>query len=347
MTEEIKKVSFEQEQLRLVSGYNDIFVGIACIITFVSLTTLIDAKYLDQILVIVVAFGLAWYFVRRQRMRLTGIVIAIAVAISGLVLGIEFFRSGSVVSVALPGIEVNPTDVGESISYFPFVLPYIVALLITVVLSFGYWRFAGVPFAHAIGIAAILLTVLVVVLGSQLGVAEINVPGFEDNEVHVLDPRSQFEAMRTFPLLVTIFVCGCCAEAYAIWWDSRDPKRQSLATDVAFWTHIVAAPFLVQPLFWWAESLAWNPATEVIFGFILFLLLLLFALVINRRALLIGAMVWVLAALFTIADMAVAGLTMGVMLLLIAAAWNKTRQLIEPILPKFVQRKFPTLLSDS
>ena len=347
MTEVAKQVSFEQEQLRLVSGYNDIFVGIACIITFVSLTTLLEAKYLDQIIVIGSAFGLAWYFVRRQRMRLTGIVIAIAVAISGLVLGIEFFIIGSVISTPLPGIETFPADIDASVVHFPIVLPFVIALLLSAAFSFGFWRFAVVPFAHAVGIAAVLLTVLVVVVGTQIELPEVNVPGSEINENLTVEPYAQYDILRSIPTLITIFICGCFAEAYAIWWDVRDPKRQSVATDTAFWTHVVAAPFLIQPLFWWAQLLAWNPTTEVIFGFSLFFLLLLFALVINRRALLIGAMVWVLAMLFTIADMAVAGLTMGVMLLLIAAVWNKTRQLIEPILPEFVQRSFPTLLSDS
>lgn len=347
MTEEPRNVSFEQEQLRLVSGYNDIFVSIACIITFVSLTTLVEAKYLDQLLVIGAAFGLAWYFVRRQRMRFTGIVVAIAVAISGLILGIEFFISGTVINAPLPGIEVLPTDIEESAIYLPILLPYIVALLASAAFSFSYWRFASVPFAHAAGIAAILLTVLVIVLGFQLDLAKVNIPGSEMNETFVVEPLTQSELLRTLPILITVFICGCFTEAYAIWWDVKDPERQTVATDTAFWVHVVAAPFLIQPLFWWAQSLAWNPTTEVIFGGVLFLLLLLFALVINRRALLIGAMVWVLATLFTVADMAVAGLTMGVMLLLIAAAWNKTRQLIEPILPVFVQRSFPTLLSDS
>ncbi|MCY4096276.1 MAG: hypothetical protein OXG05_14260 [Gammaproteobacteria bacterium] len=347
MTEVAKQVSFEQEQLRLVSGYNDIFVGIACIITFVSLTTLLEAKYLDQIIVIGSAFGLAWYFVRRQRMRLTGIVIATAVAISGLVLGIEFFIRGFVIKPPLPGIESLPTDIDESVFQLPIVLPFVIALLSSAVFSFGFWRFASVPFAHALGIAAILLTILVAVVGTQVELTDMNIPGSEINETLILEPRSLLEILRTFPFLITTFICGCFAEAYAIWWDVRDPKRRSVATDTAFWTHVVAAPFLIQPLFWWAQLLAWNPTTEIVFGFLLFFLLLLFALVINRRALLIGAMVWVLAMLFTIADMAVAGLTMGVMLLFIAAVWNKTRQLIEPILPEFVQRSFPTLLSDS
>lgn len=342
MTDEAKKISFEQEHLRLVSGYNDIFVGIACIITFVSLTALVEQKYLGQILVLISAFGLAWYFVRQQRMRFTGIVISVAVAISGLTLGFQIFVIGSIHDV--PPL---PSDLGENVYALPTMLPLIVPLAISAILSIGFWRFARVPLAHALGVFAILLAILVAVIGTQW-LPQLIAESLDELEpTPFADPWNQLGALRPFPVLVSSFVLGCLVEAYAIWWDVRDPKRQSVATDVAFWTHIVAAPFIVQPLYWWAEDLAWNPTSEVILGVLLFLLLLVFALVINRRALLIGAMVWVLAALFTVADMAIAGLSMGVILLVIAAAWNKARQLIEPIMPEIVQRRFPTLVVET
>lgn len=337
LTEIPRIASFEQEQLRLVSGYNDIFAGIACIITFVSLSTLINAHYLDQVLLLGAAFGLGWYFVRRQRMRFTGIVISCSVALSGILLGIEFFLIGAV----LPSSHLS----GDAIR-LPLALPGVVPLLLSALLSMGFWRFAHVPLAHALGILALLLTIVVIVVWTQLP-PPLHADAYDEMAVVTsLDPRSQLETISGFPVLITMFLCGCLAEIYAIWWDIRDPRRQSVDTDIAFWTHIVAAPFIVQPLYWWIEDIAWNPVSEVVLGFLLFLLLLVFALVINRRALLIGAMVWVLAALFTLADMAIAGLTMGVMLLLIAVAWNKSRQLIEPIMPESLQRHFPTLVAE-
>lgn len=343
MTEYAKKVSSEQEKLRLVSGYNDIFVGIACIITFVSLTTLIESKYLDQILVLVTAIALSWYFVRHQRMRFTGIVISIFVALSGLILGFQFFFIDTVNDIPpLPADRV--TDLAITI---PIMLPFIVSLTISAILSLAFWRFARVPLAHALAIFTILLAILAAVVGTQVLPSTLPDPLDAKEPMPFINPWGEWDTLRGLPILMTCFILGCLVEAYAIWWDMRDPKRQSVATDVAFWTHIVAAPFIVQPLYWWAEDLAWSPTSEVIVGMILFMLLLAFALVINRRALLIGAMVWVLAALFTIADMAVAGLSMGVLLLFIAAAWNKTRELIEPVLPELIQRSFPTLLSDS
>jgi len=332
------KASFEQEQLRLVSGYNDIFVGVACIITFVSLNTLIAVDFLNHILALITAFGLAWYFVRRHRMRFTGIVISCSVAISGLILGFQLLIGGSIQ-------DIQPLDnnVQVGVTRTPTTVPYIFPLLISTALSFGFWRFARVPIAHALGVAGIILTIVVVVFETGLGPISWDDPRNNVQPGIAFESVTPFESLRMWPVLVTSFVCGCIVEAYAIWWDLRDPKRQSVATDVAFWTHVVAAPFILQPLYWWAEEITWNSVSEVILGLLLFLAVLAFALVINRRALLIGAMVWVLAALFTVADMSVAGLSMGVMLLLIAAAWNKTRQLIEPIMPKFLQQRFPTL----
>ena len=339
---------FEQEHLRLVSGYNDIFAGIACIITFVSLITLIDIKYLDHVLLLASAFGLAWYFVRYQRMRFTGIVIAISVAMSGMALGVSFFIVGAGSTVASESVlPIQQINNAEDAIVWLTLSPVIVSLLTSAILSLGFWRFARVPLAHALAIFAVLLSILVFTLSFQFHDLFIEEPIDGLAISTATESWDQLEELRAFPVLLTSFILGCLAEAYAIWWDIRDPHRKRVATDVAFWTHIVAAPFIVQPLYWWAEDLAWGPVSEVVFSVALFVLILFFALVINRRALLIGAMVWVLAALFTVADMAIAGLTMGIILLLIAGAWNKTRQLIEPVLPAFVQHRFPTLTAES
>ena len=316
MTNDVEHPLVEQEHIRLVSGYNDIFVAIACAITFVSLTALIAQPYVRELTLLAAAAGLSWFFVRRQRMRFTGIVNAVVVALVGLSFGFVWIHGGVADdwrAETFKEVLLKVPDLNWTIA---------TAFVTSAALSIVYWWYARVPIAHGFTVVSLILAILTMVADDRLG------------------------GLLEFRVLAASFLCGCAAVAYAIWWDVRDPQRQTVATDVALWTHIFAAPFIVQPLYWWSSKLAWNPASEVVIGLLLFFLLLVFALAINRRALLIGAMAWVLAALFTVTDMAVAGLTLGLMLLGIAATWNPVRQLTLPTMPNFVRKYFPVLTSE-
>ena len=70
----------DEEYFRLISGFNDIFVVIACLLLLVSITWIGDSVSLlfGAILQTITAWGLAEYFTRQRRMALPSIVLLLA-----------------------------------------------------------------------------------------------------------------------------------------------------------------------------------------------------------------------------------------------------------------------------
>jgi hypothetical protein len=98
----------DEEPLRLITGFNDIFVVIACLLLLTSMAWLggIAARWLGALLVSVTAWLLAEFFVRKRRMALPAIVLSLAfvdgILMSGALLlnaeGRHFFDTWSDVS---------------------------------------------------------------------------------------------------------------------------------------------------------------------------------------------------------------------------------------------------------
>ena len=80
----------DEEYFRLISGFNDIFVVIACLLLLVSITWIGDSVSLlfGAILQTVTAWGLAEYFTRQRRMALPSIVLLLAFVGGVLAIGV-------------------------------------------------------------------------------------------------------------------------------------------------------------------------------------------------------------------------------------------------------------------
>src|SRR5437763_14328861 len=83
-----------------------------------------------------------------------------------------------------------------------------------------------------------------------------------------------------------------------MWWDSSDRARLTRRSDVAFWLHLLAAPMIVHPIF---TLLGLNNGSasigEGVTVILLYVALGLTALAVDRRALLVSALAYVLWAL--------------------------------------------------
>ena len=87
--------------------------------------------------------------------------------------------------------------------------------------------------------------------------------------------------------------------ALAMWWDRSDRVRQTRRSDVAFWLHLLAAPMIAHPIFHLlgvtdGGNIGSGAAVLVIGVSLLFGLI---ALAIDRRALLVSALAYVLFAM--------------------------------------------------
>jgi hypothetical protein len=137
-----------------------------------------------------------------------------------------------------------------------------------------------------------------------------------------------------------------------MWWDASDRARLTRRSDVAFWLHLLAAPMIVHPVF---TLLGLNDGNatigEGLVVVLLYVALGLTALAIDRRALLVSALAYVLYALTELfkqfgaveLNVALTALVIGSALLLLSAFWHQARRTIVQPLPESLRDRLPIL----
>ena len=152
-------------------------------------------------------------------------------------------------------------------------------------------------------------------------------------------------------LLPLVFLSGLGVFALAMRWDISDPKRETRRSDVAFWLHLLAAPMIAHPLFNWlgvsdGENIGAASAVGVL---AVYVLMGAVALAVDRRALLVSALAYVLLALTWLFDqfgavelnVALTGLVIGSALLALSAFWTPIRSALVQRLPGSLQSMLP------
>lgn len=315
----------DEEYFRLVTGFNDIFVSIAAVILLVALGWIGASIHpaVGGIAVAVSAWGLAEYFTRIRRMALPSILLLLAFAggVSGAMIGF-LSRHGE----AMFGH--NPS---------PVILSIIAVVIgsITAGAIWLHWRRFMVPVTVAVGTAAIAFTLIALIL-ALIG--------------------QDMDNQNTQNLIMgLILVAGLAIFAFAMWWDISDKARQTRRSDVAFWLHLLAAPMIAHPLFTLlhittGDNVSISAAFLVIAIYILFGIV---ALIIDRRALLVSALAYVLYALTQLfsqfgaveLNVALTALVIGSALLLLSAFWQNARRMVLDFAPTGIREMVPTALA--
>ncbi|MBO1256392.1 hypothetical protein J3L16_11930 [Alteromonas sp. 5E99-2] len=291
----------DEENIRLVASFNDIFVVIACcLLLFSSLFVLKPInETLGYVSFIAISWGLAEFFVLRKRMALPAIVLMIAFV-------------GGVFALLMP----------QSIQLESFKLVF--ASGFAAIAAYAHWRRFHVPITVATGtFAALALTV------SSL--------------------------IYIFPLLkhilfILIFMSGVITFAFAMYWDSSDTSRTTSKSDVAFWLHLISAPLIIHPVFSMLDVLGGNESVlSMSLVVVLYLLMTIASLIIDRRAFMVSSLIYVVYALSTIFNsfgsvgygFALTGVIMGSALLLLSAFWHSVRRSITQKLPQSIRAYVP------
>lgn len=305
----------DEESFRLLTGFNDIFVTIAIVLVFAAAAALVpeQASLAEGPVLAAASWGLAEYFTRRRRMALPSIVLVLifvgSVFLTGFLPLQAAFRAG-----ALPGggPEGRPLLAGFA------------ALALAAGAAYAHWRRFMVP----ITVAAMTLAVV----GAVLLILFAAVPEARD--------------MR----LPLIFATGLVVFAVAMRWDGSDRRRVTRRADTAFWLHLAAAPMIVHPVFQGLHLLAPGvPVLNAVFAVACYVLLILVALAVDRRALLVSSLAYVLVAMSRLLSgngavtsaFAVAALCIGTCLLLLSASWQSGRSLLVGRLPPALQALLP------
>lgn len=290
----------DEEHFRLITGFNDIFVVIACALLLVSVNWIgADVtRWFGALATAAVAWALAEFFVRQRRMALPAIVLLL-VFVGSVFYGIY----------ALTGRE-----------------DFSIASSVAALAAWCHWLRFRVPITAAAGAAA--------VVGSVVGLV-----------FAVLPEAKSFVS----PIL---FIGGVAVFAFAMWWDTGDTLRLTGRSDVAFWLHLLAAPLLVHPVF---SSLAVSHGDtslgQGLAVIALYIAIALVSLTIDRRALMVSALAYVLYAFSSLLKsygivnlgFATTALTIGFALLMLSAFWHPCRTFVVQALPPIIKNRLPAV----
>jgi hypothetical protein len=263
-----------------------------------------------------VAWGLAEFFTKKRRMALPSIILLLA--FTGGVLVTAFTTI-----VLAVGVEVFENNERAA------ALVAAASAAIAAGATYLHWRRFKVPITIAVG-AATLVGVVLALLAYAVG----DVPSLEN------------------VMLTAALVLGLGVFLFAMWWDSSDPRRETRRSDVAFWLHLLSAPLIVHPIF---SLLGLNDGDatigEAVIVLAVYVMLGLVALAVDRRALLVSALAYVLFALISLfqqfgaveLNIALAAFVIGSGLLLLSAFWHSVRRAVVKPLPPTLQAKLPVV----
>ena len=308
----------DEESFRLITGFNDIFVSIAAVILLVAVGWIGASIHtaLGGAFVAASAWFLAEYFTRKRRMALPSIVLVLAF-------------SGGVFATMVGFIVKHGEDIfGHSPSETVGAVLVGAMALITAAATWAHWKRFMVPITVAAGTAALAATAVALVLA---------ITGMPSPD-------------GTLPM-VLVLIAGIGVFTLAMWWDRSDRVRQTRRSDVAFWLHLLAAPMIAHPIFHLlgvtdGGNIGSGAAVLVIGVYILFGLI---ALAIDRRALLVSALAYVLFAMTQLfrtfgaveLNVALTAFVIGSALLLLSAFWQNARAVVVGVLPDDLANQLP------
>ena len=310
----------DEEHFRLLTGFNDIFVAIATVILLIAVGWLGNSlrfgaeEHHPAFMSGLLVAAASWglaEYFTRRRHMALPSILLLAAYVGGVALGL-----GALAGQILPDADDRTMSL---------VISGIAA--VTALAALAHWRRFMVPITVAAGAAA-----TAAVLGGI---------------ILFIAPDS--DGMR-FPLLLA---AGIGIFILAMRWDMSDRARTTRRSDVAFWLHLTAAPMIAHALFnmlgvMHGHEISVAKAMLVIALYIAFGLV---ALAIDRRALLVSSLAYVLFALYGLfrqagaveLSWALTALVIGSALLLLSALWHHARAVIVTGLPPLLIQRLPYL----
>lgn len=255
----------DEERFRFLSGFNDVFLTIGVLLVAGAFLTATATS----------AFGVSWFgvlalaaltfwvlseiLVGRLRAVLPGIVLS--------VLFVTFAAATWVVEFHTGRVDAPNWDLYAELAFWrnPTVLFGAPALVAAIVY---YIRFR-LPFTLA------LIAFFGYAVASRGFLPEGAVPS---------------------PYVGLIY--GLVVLAVALFYDSRDPRRVTRLSDCAFWLHLVAAPLIVSPVINTMGQTTVDGTASSLNVLLTVLFVGLFALAIDRRALLVSSLIYFTYAIY-------------------------------------------------
>jgi hypothetical protein len=295
----------DEENFRLLSGFNDIFVAIAALL-LIACSAWLGQQWsaaLGCLIAMLLSWQLSRYFILRKRLALPAILFLTAFVVSaaaGAVALIEPYAADAQ-TVALAGCGAG------------------------IIAARAHWLIFRVPITVAAGAGCFMAFLLLTIIRL--------IPWLADD----------------VPWLTA--ASGLTVFALAMYWDAADIERETRKSDVAFWLHLLAAPLIVHPLFS-ALGVLENrnlDLAQIAWVIALYMALALLSIIIDRRAMMVSSLVYVLyafAALFKTYGavsygFAASGALIGALLLMLSACWQAVRSVLLHWLPSRLTAVLP------
>ncbi len=304
----------DEEEFHLFKGFNDVFVALASVLLFSGIIWFnTDLGVVAAcLLVMALAVALSEYFTLRKRLALSSILYVLVFSIAAAAGPFWAFWMDTWMGAGDRAVHLVSTSIK---------LGTLSALSCGAVAAVLFWWRYRVPIAVAVG---------VFFLGATLYSTWVLFSPFDNPALGAN---------------IVLFVLGIGAFAFAMYWDVGDPDRTSLQSDVAFWLHLIAAPSIAHPIFWGIQSgvlpADWLEATAVVGCY---LCLAYVAVLVNRRAImvaatvyLIGAVAWYFNELSALYSVAIALVLIGCLFLAMAVWWSTIRAAVIRYLPSPVR----------
>lgn len=321
----------DEESFRLLTGFNDIFVSIAAILLLVAVGW-IGSSIGGALQGVPANDSEAFRFIASR--SLLG---AAAVAATSWLLAEYFTRTRR---MALPSILLLAT----------FALGVASALggIVTLVVATPTPRTAATA-----GVAVGLLTAGAIYIHWLRFKVPITIAALTGALVAALLSLVFAVVPGTVTLwLWALLIAGVAVFAFAMWWDMSDRARTTRRSDVAFWLHLAAAPMIAHPIFnLLGVTHGVLGAGTALIVMALYLVFGVVALAVDRRALLVSSLVYVLVALADLfkqfgavsLNIALTALVIGSALLMLSAFWHVIRRMVVERLPAELRARLPEL----
>lgn len=291
----------DEEDIRLTTGFADIFTAIMLIVGASTIGTL--AGGFGAIIICAAAFVLGRPLIQTRQFAASAIALTLCISVGTVALTADTLGIG--------------------------------ALIIATVVTGAYWKVYKVPIAFAATFVAAVLFII------------------------VLDPGDIGDIGEPSP--IRAILAGTILFGAALYCDAKDRLRQTRMSDVAFWLHLAAAPFIVHGLF---TILGYQPfqgeMASSIPVFSIFAVLTFISLIIDRRPILVSTLSYLFAALYQLGsnaqptidgaayllNAAIAPGIIGIGILFLAAGWTPLRRALIGLLPDKITMYVPAASGD-
>ena len=304
----------DEEHFRLLTGFNDIFVGIAAAILLFAVGWIGNAvgpniggngpSPFAGLFVAGTAWGLAEFFTRKRRMALPSILLLLAC-------------TGGVLLTAFTTLVIGIGEGAFRNNEQAIALVLAASAAVAAGATWLHWRRFRVPITVAVGAATVvglLLARVAYALGESPALGDV--------------------------MLASALVLGIGVFLFAMRWDASDPRRETRRSDVAFWLHLLSAPLIVHPIF----SLVGINDGEASAGEAVIVLLVYVLLGLTALAYVLFALISLFREFGAVElNIALAAFVIGSGLLLLSAFWHSARRAVVRPLPSGLRAKLPVL----